>query len=128
MYYVFDKDDWDANRYEAAFEKARQYNDMTAIWANECFEIWYLLHFEYRNTSIDRSELYKTVKERFGSKYSKKDATIYQQLLSKQKNALKNADRLLRQAKRDHQNFPWRMNPSTNIHELVQQLNRLCEL
>lgn len=42
IYCVFDKDDWDLNRYQAAFDKAQKHNDLTAIWANECFELWYL--------------------------------------------------------------------------------------
>lgn len=28
-------------------------------YSNPCFEIWYLLHFEFRNTAIDREELCK---------------------------------------------------------------------
>ena len=127
VYCVFDKDDWNSNRYEAAFAKANRHNDLTAIWANECFELWYLLHFEYRNTSIARNELCKLLEDRLGTKYRKTDESIYKLLLEKQEDAIKYAGRLLSEAQKDNQMFPWRKNPSTNVHMLVQKLNSLDE-
>ncbi len=126
-YCVFDKDDWSLNRYEAAFSKAKQHNDLTAIWANECFELWYLLHFEYRNTSIGRHDLCKQLEKRLGTKYSKTDKTIYESLQDKQQQAIANARRLYHEACQEGAKFPWRINPSTNVHVLVQKLNELGE-
>lgn len=128
VYCVFDKDDWDPNRYEAAFAKANKHNDLTAIWSNECFELWYLLHFEYRNTFIGRNELCKLLENRLGTKYSKNDETIFKLLQEKQQDAIKHSNRLLCEAKKDCQRFPWRRNPSTNVHLLIEKLNSLNEL
>jgi hypothetical protein len=33
VYCVFDKDDWDINRYQQAFIEANKHNDVSAIWA-----------------------------------------------------------------------------------------------
>lgn len=59
IYCVFDKDDWDMNRYQQAFIEANKHNDVTAIWANQCFELWYLLHFAFHNSGMHRDEIYK---------------------------------------------------------------------
>ncbi len=130
VYCVFDKDDWDLNRYQAAFDKAQQHNDLTAIWANECFEIWYLLHYAYHNTSTGRDQLYALLKakSRLGKAYDKGDASIYAALKAKQNNALSWSKKLLFVAQQECVQCPGRVNPSTNVHELVDRLNKLKEL
>lgn len=127
IYCVFDKDDWDLNRYQAAFDKAEQHNDLTAIWANECFELWYLLHYAYHNTSTGRDRLYRLLKtkSRLSKAYEKGDTTIYAELKAKQPDALKWSKKLLFVAQQECPQCPGRINPSTNVHEIVDQLNKL---
>jgi len=130
IYCVFDKDDWSLDRYQAAFDRADRHNDLSAIWSNECFELWYLLHFAYRDTAVGRDEIYRLLEEegRLGRSYEKGDATIYEALLTRQENALRNSKRLLFEARQAGPNAPWRQNPSTNVHEIVEQLNALRHL
>jgi hypothetical protein len=130
VYCVFDKDSFSLHRYDAAFSMVTSHNDVTAIWANECFELWYLLHFEYRNTSLGRGELIKILatNSRLGQKYIKSNKTVYLALLQKQSHAIENSKRLLYQANQQRQPHPWRVNPSTNVHEIVEQLNKLSEI
>lgn len=101
VYCVFDKDDWPMERYQQAFNEASKRNDVTAIWANQCFELWYLLHFAYHNSGIHRDEIFKKLKapSRLGKAYDKSDESIYDCLLDCRDKALRNADKLLKAAR-----------------------------
>lgn len=125
-YCVIDRDDHPEDRYRSAFEVANQFNDLHVIWANEAFELWYLLHFQYLDAGLRRDLINEKLSERLESSYDKADASIYERLLSRQSVAIKNADSL----KKEHAASakPWFENPSTNIQDLVRLLNQLAAL
>ena len=50
---VFDKDSFSPDNFNGAIELAGN-NDIKVGWSNEAFELWYLLHFQYRNTSMSK--------------------------------------------------------------------------
>jgi RloB-like protein len=52
---VFDKDDFTAENFNNAIFKANSYHYRVA-WSNECFELWYLLHFKYSSANISRRQ------------------------------------------------------------------------
>jgi hypothetical protein len=130
VYCVFDKDDWEISRYQSAFIEAGKHNDITAIWANECFELWYLLHFSYHNSGIGRDLIYKKLEtaDRLGKDYQKGDTSIYEMLRSQREAALRNADKLLVSARDESPTQPWMINPSTNVQIVVRKLIGLGEL
>jgi len=111
--------------------------NIEVAYANDAFELWYLLHFEYRTTSISRDVLLKLVIKRLKqldpykfSKLNKENIKqsnyakyIYEALLPLQKTAISNAQKLLSSYGDDHN--PERDNPSTTIHCLVDILNNL---
>jgi hypothetical protein len=123
---VFDRDDFPLTNYHRAFELARA-NGIKVAWANEAFEIWYLLHFNYHDTGMSRQD-YKAKLKEFGLEYDKADKTIYAQVKDRQTTALKNAHRLERHWNEMGKHFPERENPSTSVHKLVEFLNELAEL
>ena len=123
---VIDRDEHPEERYRKAFEVAQQLNDLHVIWANEAFELWYLLHFQYLDAGLHRDHLNERLAERLESTYDKADDTIYDRLLSRQSVAIKNAERLEKYNAASA--APWFDNPSTNIHDLVRLLNQLAEL
>ena len=124
------------NAIENAKNKRSNLN-IEVAYANDSFELWYLLHFEYRNTAILRDDIIEVVIERLkqldAHKFSRlnkdniKQANytemIYKVLLPMQNNAIKNATRLIESYGDDHN--PERDNPSTTIHNLVIILNSL---
>lgn len=124
VYCVFDKDDWPMDRYQSAFVEARKRNDVTAIWANECFELWYLLHYAYHNSGIGRDEIYQKLKtpQRLDKAYEKGDATIYAHLIERREKALQHAQKLLMAAQVEAPKQPWIINPSTNVQVVVKKL------
>lgn len=124
---VIDRDEFPAHKFNRAFQLARPYQDVQVIWANEAFELWYLLHFCYRDTPIGRHELVSELSKegRLGKKYDKADTSIFERLRPLTPTAIKHASRLERYYGADLN--PERDNPSTNAHKLVQSLLALKE-
>jgi len=120
---VFDRDSFSAQNYNAALECARQ-NKIQVAYSNEAFELWYLLHFFYLNTGITRDDYCKRLEKDdcLGHKYEKNSETIFDELLAFQEDAIRNARRLLAEYAPVN---PVKDNPSTTVHLLVEQLNRL---
>ncbi len=95
--------------------------NIRVAYSNPCFEIWYLLHSEYRNTAMDRNELIeKLVRD---IQYKKNELPVLNQ--EQQNTAITNAQKLINSWK-DTQGIsrPATDNPSTTVHELVILLNR----
>ena len=111
--------------------------NIEVAYTNDAFELWYLLHFEYRNTAILRDEIIEAVidklKELDSYKFSKLNKEniklsnytklIYESLLPLQKTAISNAKKLLLSYGVEHN--PEKDNPSTTIHKLVELLLEL---
>jgi len=116
---VFDRDSFSAQNFNEAFALAKR-NGIKVAYANQCFELWYWLHFDLQQTSVPRSEYGRKLSERLGRRYSKSDLTLYDELLAYQANAIRNAKKLL--------SFygtcnPEKDDPSTSVHVLVEYLN-----
>jgi RloB-like protein len=120
---VFDRDSFPAANFNRSFDLVRQINDVEVIWANECFELWYLLHFCYRNTAISRHELPNELSSYLGLKYDKARTQIYDLLESKMETALRYAQQL--EDSYDGQFNACEDNPSTNVHHLIKRLKEL---
>lgn len=93
-------------------------------YSNPSFELWYLLHFEYRNTLIDRDDVIKELNEYID--YGKNSTSVYEDVLSNQNTAIENAKRL-----ENHFTTGGRIlqpatdNPSSTVYRLVEVLNSL---
>jgi hypothetical protein len=120
---VFDRDpglhSFTAENFNNAFQNAETHGFHIA-YSNECFELWYILHFQYLNTAMPRSDYATKLRELLGQKYLKNDPKMYQKLVENQPIAIKNAKKLL--VSYDRAN-PEQDNPSTTVHLLVQALN-----
>lgn len=106
-------------------------------YANDSYELWYLLHFTHRTTAILRDEILKEVikklKTKNLTKFRNLDSEnikseeytkfIYEELIELQPTAIKNAEKLLKAYGETHN--PESDNPSTTIHKLVEILNNL---
>lgn len=123
---VFDRDSFPDQNYIRAFQLATQAGIKIA-WANEAFELWYILHFDYLDTGLSRNVYKQKLKER-GLEYDKADEGIYEKLKERQEAAIRNAQRLEAYWNKNRNRFPERENPSTSVHKLVSFLNELAEL
>ena len=59
---VFDRDSFLPKNFNDAIQLAEN-NDIKVGWSNNAFELWYLLHFQYRNTFMSRED-YKSAIEK----------------------------------------------------------------
>lgn len=106
-------------------------------YANDSFELWYLLHFEYRTTAIMRDKIVEYVIEKLKEKEPHKFTNltkenikqanytklIFETLLLFQSIAIENAKKLF--ASYGETLEPQKDNPSTTIHQLVLLLNEI---
>ena len=119
---VFDCDSFKAN-FDNAIYKAEA-NDIKCAWTNEAFELWYVLHFEYRNTPMPREDYERRLEELMQRPYVKKAPDMYQELAKKgdQARAIQWA-RKLEEERKAAGLSPLQANPCTTVSELVDRLN-----
>jgi RloB-like protein len=120
---VFDRDPGvsasTAENFNSALHKSEALGFKVA-YSNECFEIWYILHFEYLNTGLPRDDYGRKLRGHLNQEYKKNDPDMYNKILDKQPMAIKFAKKLL--ASYDPHN-PEQDNPCTTVHLLVEALN-----
>ncbi|MCL5995882.1 MAG: RloB family protein [Chloroflexi bacterium] len=117
---VFDRDDVPTQRFNEAITSANR-EGFGVAYSNEAFELWYLLHFHYFSTGISRAGYSARLDALLGHHYQKNSRSMFRELLSKQPDAIRNAQRLLAQYSPC---WPAEDNPSTTVHLLVEELNR----
>ena len=129
---IFDVDDFykkDTDGLLQAIKEARK-NDIKIAYANECFEFWILLHFERPTNAIPRADFEKKIKKLFKKEKLgefRKNQKVFSVLLPFQDKAIKNAKNL----RYGNGEIIWNKvldemgNPSTNIHSLVEEINKI---
>jgi hypothetical protein len=120
---VFDRDPSRVNNTKQRFNTAMQLAKNEGIevaYSNECFEIWYLLHFNFYDTPIPRSDYRKMLTKLLECDYEKNSDDMYVKLEDRQTQAIKHARKLL--ISYDPHN-PENDNPATTVHLLVEELN-----
>ena len=118
---VFDRDSFTAENFNIAIQVAET-NGIKVAYSNEAFELWYVLHFDYLNSGIDRRQYIDRLNQLLGFRYQKNSDQMYDLIYSRQKDAIRNARKLLSEYPNPS---PLTNNPSTTVHLLVEQLNRL---
>lgn len=106
---------------DAAQKFCREKN-LGPIVSNECFELWFYLHFHYCSSHLHRDQLYKKLKSLCGGSYKKTDA-MFEALQDKLSVAMRHAETLCRQY--EPGTPVSRCTPYTNVHELVKYLQAL---
>jgi len=84
-------------------------------YSNPCFEFWFLLHYDLRDSSLHRDDLAKLLSQRMGVAYEKSDKGHFERLFPKIPIAIRNSVKLCQSDKRP----PCDANPTTTVHELV---------
>ncbi len=97
--------------------------NIKVAYSNPSFELWYLLHYEYRNTPLDRDEVIEELKK-YIPNYAKNSLTTYTEILPMQNIAISYAKKLIEM----HTAYakvlsPENDNPSTTVYQLVELLN-----
>jgi len=116
---VFDRDDF-GNTFNDAIFKAKRIGYKVA-YSNEAFELWYLLHFIYIDSSLSRDGYIKKLNEHLDIEYKKNSTEMYRILFPNQCKAIKRAKKLLSNCNGTN---PKDENPSTTVHLLVEELKK----
>jgi len=130
---VFDKDDFKSDQFDNAISKAEQ-NGFKVGWSNECFELWYLLHFEKFNNNCDsRKEYYQKLTQHLKTQcpdskihnYEKdgKSIDLYEFLKPFQNKAIKNAKWLEGQSNPPY--TPSKTKPYSTVFKLVTSIKSI---
>lgn len=126
VWLVFDKDEFkDFNKAIADAKK----EGMNCAWSNQAFELWYVLHFQYLDTGVDRKQYIEMIEDKVMKasksktfKYKKNDEGFYQilQAHGEEEQAIKRA-RKLRENMGKKKNYAAH-NPRTEVDLLVDEL------
>ncbi len=120
---VFDKDDFPARDFNMAIKLAES-NGFRVAYSNQSFEFWFLLHFYPYRGHIHRNTYADMLSKLLGMEYSKKEgfaSDLYNSLLSRQPQAIKNAEVVLTEISAGN---PAAEESSTTVHQLVTELNK----
>lgn len=120
---VFDRDEFPADNFKDALSLASE-NGVETAYSNQCFELWYYLHFEYTTVAHHRNRYSDLLTKCLKKEYRKNIIDMYDQLLDRQRNAITNAEKLLASYDVD---VPEKNDPSTKVHLLVLELNKRIE-
>lgn len=124
--------DRDEERTNGGGHTERNFNDaldqakikgVHVAYSNPCFEFWYLLHYEFRDSALHRDDLAGLLGERMGIAYDKSDKGHFGRLFLKVFTAIRNAEKLCQRDQRP----PCEANPSTTVHRLIIFLNNMLE-
>ena len=63
IWVVFDKDGFEDDDFDNACAMAEALPQCHAAWSNECFEYWYLLHFNKYSSDMSRADIFRKLKE-----------------------------------------------------------------
>jgi hypothetical protein len=121
VWIVFDKDDFSDENFNEAINYAK-INGINTAYSNQAFEIWYLLHFNFVESSISRKDYIIKLSEYLGFPYEK-NGKMYKRLLDMQDRAIANAEELFKKHALKNRT-PAKSDPSTTVHLLVKELNR----
>ncbi len=84
IFVVFDKDDFDADNFNMAIEMCEN-NGYIPLWSNQAIEFWFLLHFNYIDSKMNRKTYEEKLNYYFNKaglnyKYHKNDKNIFSKL------------------------------------------------
>ncbi|OIK10068.1 RloB family protein [Bacillus sp. MUM 13] len=123
VWVVFDRDSFPVVNFQKAIELCDS-NGIKFAVTNEAFELWYLLHYNYYDAAMSRTQYIDKLTELMQRKYEKKQQDIYELLKDKQERAIKFAKKLQKHHydMKGYHDF-CNSNPITTVYELVEELN-----
>jgi hypothetical protein len=122
VYCVYDVDSTDEGALIEAQNLASEFGISTCI-SNPCFEIWFLLHFQYSTASLDSYSDVKRELLKYLADYDK-NKNVYDKLQLLQAKAIRHAKQLEEHHKQECITSIRRCNPSTQIYVIVDYLNK----
>ncbi|MGS2727945.1 RloB family protein [Psychroserpens sp. BH13MA-6] len=121
---VFDKDDFPNERVDSAFNLANQSN-IKCAFSNQSFELWYVLHFQYLDANLHRSQYIEILSDILGLKYEKNSEEIVELIFEKgDLNLAVKSSKKLEEINKGKS--PSNSAPFTSVYLLVENLMEYC--
>ena len=114
---IFDKDQIDAQSFNSVIARIDEKSGMDVGWSNRCFELWFVLHFNY-HVSASAPESYAKILNSMIPGFDKRRG-YYEVLRELTPTAIRNAEKLLSNSTGQ---TPAQCNPATTVFRLVQRL------
>lgn len=127
VWLVYDTDDFPKDQIDNTASRCRQISTAQtryhALWSNQCVELWFLLHFSYLHSDIDRKAYAAKITEHLTrlkkGTYQKNRKDIFEVLLPYVDTAIQNAHKL---AVENEGKAPTQSKPGTQVYELLETL------
>lgn len=127
VWIIYDIDDFPEENVNSVVDLCKSFSNQEttyhAIWSNQCIELWFLLHFAYIQTDIDRNEYCVKLSNYLlaldNGEYRKNRQDIYDILQPYMKSAIKHAKKL---AKMNKNKTAYNSRPGTEVYRLVEKL------
>lgn len=123
---IFDRDDFPPERINESIALANREN-VEVGFSNQAFELWYVLHFQYLDADLHRSQYFEILSRELKMRYEKNSKKIVRLINEKgdANLAIERAERLCEAFDHiyDHKNAPL-----TTVYKLVQKLISYCNL
>lgn len=129
IWVAFDYDDFPKHKFDNAINSAHA-NGFHAAWSNECFELWYLLHFTDRVSAVSRQDIYDALTKALNLKknYTEYKGEEGKVVVHEKMVDNPNVSQAIKRANKLYNNFcaakipPHKGNPCTKVFELVEKL------
>lgn len=120
VFTVFDKDDFSDNDFNSAVKMSYQ-KGFIPLWSNECIEVWFILHYEYFQSSLPRKDYYKKLTQLMEEEYDKNGDNFYKL------GNLKKISKGIKYSQKLYSNYtngttPSNKNPCTSMHNLFYEI------
>ena len=132
VWVVFDRDVRysDGKKGDVYFNKAIKLayeKGIKCAYSNDCFELWFILHREYQQSALNRTQYYEKLSKWLNINYEKVGKgkgfgrKLYKEFEPQLKTAIKNAEKL----HKSHNNNEYhQQNPCSTVYELVKELRK----
>ena len=128
IWVAFDLDDFKGHKFDNAIHSAED-NGFHVAWSNECFELWYLLHFKSRVTAVHRDEIFEELTKLLGldknyTEFKGKEGEFLHRNMAHHPNVRQ----AIKRARQLYCSFlaakvpPHKCNPCSKVFELVEKL------
>ena len=125
VFVLFDKDSFGKDNFNKAISMAEARGYMP-IWSNECFELWYILHYEFFTADTGRKSYFKKLSNLLDTEnYEEhKSMDVFSEIHTPERitNALRNAEKLSNEC-RSETSYSRRV-PCTQVFVLVRELEK----
>jgi hypothetical protein len=133
VWIVYDTDDFPPERINQTVEECKKLTtDETiyhALWSNQCIELWFMLHFNFVESDLHRSEYIPKLTEWLNQigkgEYEKNREDIYDTLRPYLNDAIRNAKKL---DEYNRYRTPSNAAPGTKVYELMELLRPYLDM